>query len=367
MKKILIFTASTGNGHNQVAKTLEFELNEQGYDVVKVDFMKEKNKMLEMFIEDGYDILATKLPRVYGQLYRVTNRSSISKALSKIVSLEEYRLGKSIVQKHNPDMIIGTHPFAVGIVSALKRKGRIQCPFISVVTDFEAHQTYISDYVDAYITGSHQTSKSLISKGIEPDKVNAYGIPISKKFFSQSPEPIERDPLFTILLMGGSMGLKPMKVALEELMNAAKPFKITIVCGNNISLLEELEGKYENYEGNKKIEILGFTENVSCLMSQSDIIISKPGGLTVSESIAKRLPLVIPFVIPGQEEENRDFLALTNAAIKVEDISGLPEIIDYLIDNPERIEGMRKAMESISEFYSLESFIGLIRGFFDNE
>jgi len=360
MKKILIFTASTGEGHNQVAKSLELELDRLGYDVTKVDFVKQTRKIVNRLIEDGYLILATKFPKLYGHLYNFTNRDKITKSITRILALEEYKLGKKLIKKYEPNLIIGTHPFVVPIVDTIKRRGYYNCPVISIITDFEAHQVYISKHVDAYITGSYHTNESLISKGIDENKIHTFGIPINKIFFEQKEEIIDKNNGFKILMMGGSMGVKTMKKAFNSLLDAKNVFSISIVCGNNIEIYDELQKFAVEYDGNKNINIIGFSDNISELMEEADVIISKPGGLTVTEAIVKNLPMIIPYYIPGQEGDNKDFLAISNIAINVKNVEDLPSVIDDLIESPEKLEKMRDNMKLLSNNYSINKLIKLI-------
>lgn len=360
MGKILIFTASTGEGHNQVAKSLELELDRLGYDVIKVDFVKQTKKIVNRLIEDGYIILATKFPKLYGHLYNFTNRDKITKNIRKIIALEEYKLGKKLIKKYEPSLIIGTHPFVVPLVDTIKRRGYYNCPVISIITDFEAHQVYISKHVDAYITGSYHTNESLIRKGIDENKIHTFGIPINRIFFEQKEEIIDKYDDFKILMMGGSMGVKTMKKAFYSLLNANNMFDISVVCGNNIEIYNELQKFALEYDGSKKINIIGFSNNVSQLMEDSDVIISKPGGLTVTESIVKKLPMIIPYYIPGQEGDNKDFLAISNIAINVKNEEDLPGVIDDLIESPDKLEKMRENMELLSNNYSINKLVELI-------
>lgn len=322
MKKILILTASTGAGHNQVAKTLEAELTSHGHEVKRVDFIREQSKVLEMLVEDGYDVLASKFPETYGRLYNMSNREWIHGRFAKMVVAAEYRRAKQLVLNYQPDLIIGTHTFAVSVFNRLKVKGHYKGPFISVVTDFEAHYAYASKEVDLYITGSEFTNESLVEKGIHPNRMMNLGIPVHPKFYQPSGAVKAENAPFTVLLMGGSMGLDPMKKAFFlNLLNMDREMKLFVVCGTNKTLKKRNLNQLVALTSTKlDIEILGFTDKIHELMDLSDVIITKPGGLTVSESLKKKLPMIVPYFIPGQEAENLDFLTLVNIAVEVRDV-----------------------------------------------
>ena len=363
MKKILILTASTGAGHNQVAKTLEQELSSRGHEVKRVDFIREQSKVLELLVEDGYDVLANKFPETYGRLYNISNREWIHGRFAKMVVAAEYRRAKQLVLNYQPDLIIGTHTFAVSVFNRLKAKGHYRGPFVSVVTDFEAHYAYIGKEVDLYITGSDFTNESLVDKGISPDRIKNIGIPVHPKFYQPLNISKSEDDLFTVLLMGGSMGLEPMKKAFVNLLNMDRQLKLYVVCGTNKTLKKELDQLVDLSNSKLDIEILGFTEKVHELMELSDVIITKPGGLTVSESLIKKIPMIVPYFIPGQEAENLDFLTLVNIAVEVRDVKRVSKIVAYLMDHPIRLDGMHKEIEYISRNHSLKKVIDEIESF----
>ncbi|WP_432401383.1 MGDG synthase family glycosyltransferase [Wukongibacter sp. M2B1] len=360
MRKVLIFTASTGGGHNQAAKSLSSKLQEYDYEVVVVDILKLTNKVMEKVVVEGYEILSCSLPIVYRGLYKYSNKKFINTRLSKyIFKIFKRKIYKSI-REVNPDLIVGTHPFIVNIVSGLKRKKRIFMPFISIVTDFKAHSSYFGECVDAYITGSEYTNMGMIDKGIEADKLYCYGIPIRQDFLFDNPNiQVDDKKDLTVLLMGGSMGITAIEEVLEGLVNCEGRLKINVVCGNNKVLFNRMKSKYSEARKDKEINIYGFTNEISNLMDRSDILISKPGGLTVSEAIAKRLPILIPYMLPGQEEENAEFLSESGIAMIIKDIEEIDNLVGDLIDNPENLKKMKKNMDNIAKCYSIDSIIDL--------
>ncbi len=362
MKNILILTAATGAGHNQVAKTLKNKLMDQGHQVTIMDFVKEHGKMMEFFVENGYLVLAKKFPKIYGEFYKLSNNKKMNSQLSKILTTAHSRSIRKLINKQTPDLIIGTHPFSINIITHLKQKEYYTNPFISVVTDFEAHYTYISQMVDMFIVGSEFTKYGLMEKGISEDKIAVLGIPISPKFHNKSIDKL-KDDSFTILLMGGSMGLDPMKKSFIQLLKIQRNIKLIVVCGNNRLLHSELSDLEHKMKPNFDIKLLGYTDNVHELMDVSDVIITKPGGITVSEAISKNLPMIIPYYIPGQEYENLNFLTIVNIAIEAKEPKFLNRIICYLIDNPDRLLGMKEQMSKISFKHNQQKTIELIETF----
>lgn len=362
MKKVLILTASTGEGHNQAAKSLADKFEEHGYAPYTMDLFKETSKALNTVMSDGYKVLANNLPLIYGAMYKMFNRKSFNNRFLRygLVMVKNRVLEE--VKEIEPDMIVSTHPFAVGIISDLKARKKIDCTFMSVVTDFKAHYAYVSPHVDAYITGSEYTKESLVDMKIPPEKVFPFGIPVKAEFQNCGERPmISMDKeRFEVLIMGGSMGSKDIaKVVKCMTVDADSRYHLTVVCGRNESLQSMLKEKYEDAVKADKLKILGFTKNVPQLMDECDVIVTKPGGLTTTEALSKQIPMIIPFAIPGQEFENTEFLVSSGAAIHVRDLDELKTQMDRLLMDRDLYVTMIENMQSISKHYSVDKIVDL--------
>lgn len=357
MKKVLILTTSTGQGHNQAANSLIEVFRKEGFEIINHDFLEKNSKLLNDTIVRGYEISATMFPKTYGVFYKLTNHKYIQNFLSFIFS-GPIRKIRTLINTSKPDVIIATHPFAVNIIAKLKKQG-MTVPFISVATDFKAHYTYVSPFVDAYITGSDFTKQSLIDRGISADRIYPTGIPIKENFcdIDENIPHIKDKEYFSLLLMSGSMGLKNISFVLDELLNNPHKLRITVICGNNEKLKTSLEAKCAKTYPNKKLHILGFSNDIASFMEYSDVVVSKPGGLTVTEAIAKHLPLIIPFAIPGQEMENTDFLVKNGYAYYIDDVKSINTVIDKLIENPEALTIMSNKLKELSNTYSVKGIV----------
>jgi len=355
MSKVLILSASTGHGHNQAARCLKNELEESGYTVHIAEPLKEEGKFMDHLIDDGYHILATKLPKMYGKLYKITGHKFVNKGVTTFFNMTLSSTVDQLIQEHQPHLLIVTHALLVNVVSSLKASGKIDLPFIAVVTDYMAHQFYVNQYVDAYIVASSFTKDTLTEKGVPENKIYAYGIPIRREF--REPRKAETDHEFTLLVMGGSMGISYIKNCLQQLVLNPYPLRILVICGNNEKLKKELEEKYADTLPDKKIELFGFTSDIPKFMDQSDIIVTKPGGLTVTEAINKNIPIIIPFFIPGQEEENTQVLVKAGVAVSVTNPTELNEVVSRFYKDPTILEDMRLKAREISKELSPDSIV----------
>ena len=384
-KKVLIMSASTGWGHNRAARAIKEELTNKSIDGITIDCeiidsLKIVNGTMDKLISRGYEKSAKYTPKAWGGVYKLTESNLISRNEFKdnpLTSLISRKL-KKLIEVKKPDLIIGTHPFPMIAFSTLKKHSQLSKnnelstftesfhkyyqnldipPLITVLTDYTTHSAYIQNEIDYYIAGHEYVKELLIEDGIEAEKIKPYGIPVEKSFLTnRSRETVlselNLDPnKFTVLLMGGSFGAGSIKDTLSELISIDRDFQIIVITGRNKSLKEKLEKNLMSHEQSidKNICVLGFTDKMNDLLSAVDILVSKPGGLTTTESLLKEVPMIVPYFIPGQEEENLDFLSNCGASLRTSKKYTLSIILKVLIDNPDRIEMTKENIRSIKK------------------
>ena len=349
-KKVLILSASTGAGHNRAARAVQEEIEAQGMSCIVVDSLKFVSKMVDKVISKGYETSALYTPAAYGQMYRISDTKVIRKGMDKNLLLRYImkRLLK-LIDEESPDFILATHPFPTMAVSKLKERSYVGAPLYEIVTDYTVHSAHIAKEVDGYIVADEYVESLLEISGVPSRKIFSFGIPIEKHFLThvdttEFKKEMGIKDTFTVLLMGGSFGAGNITDVLKELMNISEDIQIIIVCGRNEALYQKVKKYLGFYNSSKNIVLLGFTEKMNYLMSVSDCIVTKPGGLTSTECILKELPMVIPFYIPGQEKENLDFLLNNGLAIKPGKTTDLEVIIKTLYKYPEKLERIRSSM-----------------------
>ena len=384
-KKVLIMSASTGGGHNRAARAIKEELTNKSINGITIDCeiidsLKIVNGTMDRLISQGYEKSAKYTPKAWGGVYKLTESTLISRNEFKdnpLTSLVSRKL-KKLVELKKPDLIIGTHPFPMIALSTLKKHSMLYSnnelntfteslhnyykdlnipPLITVLTDYTTHSAYIQNEIDYYIAGHEYVKELLIEDGIDEEKIKPYGIPVEKSFLSHRDRntvlsELNLDPdKFTVLLMGGSFGAGSIKDTLEELISIDRDFQVIVVTGRNKSLKEKLEKSLISSEDtiDKNISVLGFTDKMNDLLASVDILVSKPGGLTTTESLLKEVPMIIPYFIPGQEEENLDFLSNCGASLRTSKKFTLSVILKVLIDNPNRIDMIKENIKSIKK------------------
>ena len=389
IKKVLIMSASTGGGHNRAARAIKEELESRTIDNMSieceiVDSLKLVNNTMDKVISRGYEKSALYTPKAYGSVYRFSETTIASKNEFKTNPLTSLmaRKFKHLLNESTPDLIIGTHPFPMIALSTLKKNNNIHSlsrsesfykstkvdipPMISVLTDYTTHSTWIQNEIDYYIVGHEYVKELLVYEGVDSEKVKAFGIPVEKSFLSHrdretvltelglSPEKL------TVLLMGGSFGAGNIKETLEDLIAIDRDFQILVITGRNEHLKDKLSKILDSTIHNKNICLLGYTNKMNDILASIDVLISKPGGLTTTEALLNDVPMIVPYFIPGQEEENLDFLTNCGAALRTTKKYSLPVLLKVLIEDPSRLDNLRKNIKSIRKFDSAVNISNLV-------
>lgn len=365
MSKVLIYTTGTGGGHLQCAKVLQKQFLKLGHTVVIIDFLKEINLRLDKFIVNFNTLITEKLPILYGHLYYgYDNEINQKRFINLLVKISRNKIYNSII-KENPDLIIGTHSFLNGIIGYLKENNLVHIPYISLITDYKPHQNHIHKYIDAYITGSEDLTKEFVNRNIPKEKVYPFGIPIRDEFINIFHN-TNKNNTFQILVMGGSLGLKDMKKSLQSLSQIERDIHITVISGNNIKLKEYFEKTYEDLIVEGKITIYGYYNEIAALMYNSDVLITKPGGVTITEAISMNLPIIVPYFIPGQEKENLKYLIDHGLGIYIKEQGELGSLIEDLMDNDYILHYMKSNMKNMMNTYYVLDIVNLCEDLIQN-
>ena len=358
--KVLVLSITAGEGHNSTAKAIRDELIARGAECEFLDTYGYINRALRSFISKGYLFSSSKTKYLYAKSYRhcekrkKSGRFSLSRFFQKSLSRKLFRY----IKEYDPDVIVYTHIFAGMLVDILKSRPSFRAKTVGIVTDFVFHP-YWEEAIntDKIIIANDLLKMQAKVRGYQDSQIAPIGIPIRSKFAFSKDKSIAREELgidkdkLTVLIMGGSMGYGNLAEVVQKLDEIE-----LVVCGNNA----EAKTSIESLSLKKSTHIYGFVNNVDIMMDASDCIVSKPGGLTTSEALAKRLPMIIVNPIPGQEDRNKDFLLNCGVAMSVTETLGLEEIIFQLFLNPSRIELMRKNIDNIRRPNSTDDLCKLI-------
>ena len=356
-KKILIVYATAGIGHKKasiaVKKAYE-EMNMPDAEVTLIDALDYTNDFFKWSYLQAYLLMVNKLPVFWGLSYYLTDNPFLDLFVSGLRRFNNWaNSGKlvNLILDMKPDAIISTHFFASEVIADMKKKGTTRSRLVTVVTDYVAHAWWIAEGTDYYIVASEDTKRDMEKRRIDPSIIKVMGIPVEPAF-SRQPDRKKifdttglKDDLFTILVIGGGFGVGPIEGIVKVIGGIKRNLQTVVVCGRNEELVKNIEKLKENLGMNMKVT--GFVDNVYEYMEISDILISKSGGITVSESLAKDIPMVIISPILGQETGNCNFLLKNKAAVKVNKLGDLKSALEGLLSDPMKLDGMKESIKSI--------------------
>ena len=363
--KILIVYASAGTGHRRAAEALYKELlKKKDIEVNLIDALDYTNLLFKYFYSHGYKFLIVRLPHIWGFLFYLTNNAIFNRLTTYprtvINNLNSFRL-KYFLVSLNPDVIISTHFFANGVIDHLRKKHKINSRLISIITDFNAHRFWISRGVDKYIVATQRTKEDLLSKGITDEKIEVLGIPVDPVFLGDlnrqrlAQKFSLRKDIFTVLLATGTIGIGPLKDLVDILRNQ---IQILVVCGNNKKLFNELKKEESN-----NLKVFGLVDNIHELMAVSDILIIKAGGLTISEALVAKLPMIFLPLVPGQEEFNARVLSVYKAGVIAGNLIKIKNLILSYKDSKKELQEFKSAIESIRKPNAINDILNLARDY----
>lgn len=347
--RILVFSAGFGNGHLRAAEAVieGIRIKEPYAEITHLDFGDLLSKRFNTMAKNVYIEMIKHTPKLWGKFYYKTDKLQPESMIQRFLK----QLGRSdflkYIQAFAPDLIVCTYPTVSSILAQLRLEQILQVPVITVITDYTVHSHWVHPGVDRYMVACEEVKESLVSWGIKAQCILVTGIPVSPKFEVEMDRghiisKLGLNPDFpTFLVMGGGFGgVKSAKRICKTLADSLVPVQSIIVCGKNIKLYHSL-GEVIEQSLNPMVR-LGYVHNVEELMSVSNLIITKAGGLTVTEALTKHLPLVIYKAIPGQEEENAHFVQRIGAGHVADTEEELGWLLSRFLSNPKEMEKIRE-------------------------
>lgn len=355
MKKILIASATIGAGHDRAADAIDTACKEIYVDRAASKWfncLSFTGRFEKAMYADSYNFLANKTPGVWSMLYRLLYKGANKPIHSMIKKNDARHFTKMVdfVLGEKPDVLLCTHFMPASVMLNLKG---VRCPFpvYIVVTDYDCHSFWINLRATGYFVGNNFVRSILQAEGFPESRIRVTGIPIHPLFSrDRDPEQIRREVGLssnkrTILLMGGGFGVASTKDAFKKLLKIDRDMQIVVVCGKNEKLRKDLE---RIAHGDARARIFGFRKDVHDLMQVSDFIISKAGGATTSEAMARGLPMLVFSPTPGQEVRNTVYLMEKGAGLLAINTSDLKAKATMLLEHPAILADMRQKALSIA-------------------
>ena len=351
--RVLILHVPAGAGHARAAYAVAGAMREvdptSEPDVR--DALEFSSPLFKALYATSYHRIVARAPGVWGLVYRGSERLPYGGLRERFRIRFNYwncRGYEDAARRLQPDAILCTQFLPAEVFAFLRARGRIPMPVYCAITDFSVHPIWVYGGMDRYFVGSREVAEELAATGeVAADRIDVTGVPIDTRFASSVGREAARrelgldpDPArLTLLLTGGGFGWGPIEGMLETALALPKSVQALVIAGRNESLRQRLAERVRGEEA--RIKVHGFTDRMDLFLEAADVLVGKSGGLTVSESMARAVPMLVFRPIPGQEERNCDFVQKAGAAHRVRDLEELDARLRRLLAEPEELAEMR--------------------------
>jgi len=368
-RHVLVLSVSAGAGHVRAAEAVCAAARDARPAVraTHLDLLTLVSRDFRKLYAEQHIKLVEKLPQLWSFLYAKSDRPSRDSLLGKLKrAIERLNTRKldAEIARLKPDAILCTHFLPAELLSRQRAKGKELPPLWVQVTDFDVHALWVQQHVDHYCVASDEIAYRLMDRGIAAGRISVTGIPVMPQFAG----PLDRaecaaelgvsPEIFTVLMMAGGAGVGALDELAARLLALPERMQLIALAGRNAELLKSLQALAREHPG--RLFPLGFTTTVERVMTAADLVVTKPGGLSVSECLAKGRPMLLVAPIPGQEERNADYLLEAGAAVKSIDATTLEFKLARLLADPARLAAMGEAARRIARPDAAQEVLALI-------
>ncbi|MFD2610981.1 MGDG synthase family glycosyltransferase [Paenibacillus gansuensis] len=365
-KRVLLLSEGFGAGHTQAAHALSVNLRKlsPGIQTRVFELGSFLHPTIGPWILSAYRKTVTSQPRLVGMMYRSNYKKSLNRFTQLALHRIFYTQATTIIRQLRPDAIVCTHPIPNAVISRLKRLG-LNVPLVTVITDYDAHGTWMYPEVNKYLVSTAEVKQKLLQRGVPSGKIQITGIPVHPNFWEQhNKEEIRQrfglKNMPTVLVMGGGWGLVSNQELLEYMANWNQDVQMIICLGSNEKARAELEQNPVFRKEN--IHLLGFTKEVDKLMEVSDLLVTKPGGMTCTEGMAKGIPMLFYKPLPGQEEENAQYFTQLGYGEQISSFVTVDRWLNTLRDDYATVAARRSEMiRTINRYNPSDSALAIMQ------
>jgi len=336
MHTVLILTVSVGNGHNQAAFNMQKTLQQAGYDTITIDFLQVQRYGLPNLLSKAYKTIIEYKPTFFRQICKISEIDTFNNVNSMLAKTSQRAIGR-LIKTYQPDTILCTHFFPLAAAAAYKKKYHSAFKLVGIVTDYIVHPIWDVASVDQYFV-AHPSLLPQLKSSLHPSgSIIPSGIPVGTDFTPV----VHSSSLKKLLIMTSWQTDETMSMILQALETLPAITEVTFITGNDLprqKKLEKIAAHHKNYT------ILGFTNQVAALMKETDLLITKPGGLTITEALATATPILIFSPIPGIEEANARFLEKEHFGVWAQNGSQLQNYLAAFTKAPQLLTALSKNM-----------------------
>lgn len=366
-KKFLIITASVGSGHEKaagaIAEGIRKSFPHARLDIV--DFMSWHTSAVNALMKGCYLKMLAMVPNLYEFMYQFTAGKRKGGFIQLLMAYAMSISIKNLLRRYEPDVIICTHPFPAEAVSHLSERWRRRFLSAAVITDYSVHQMWICPHMDLYFVGCDFMEKQLMADGINQSTIHVTGIPVAQCFQHELDKAQCRQKLNlaqeepVVLMMGGGLGLGRIGLALEQLETIGESLQLVVVAGRNKELLRRAEDARQH--SHHKITVYGYTDKIHQLMGAADVLLTKPGALTLTEAMSLGLPMLLHEPIPGPETDNARYMSGCGVAIWLHAGDNVAYILRQLLGDREKLAAMGEAARIARKPEAVKEIVEVIK------
>ena len=364
--RVLLLTASYGSGHAGVAETLARELRTAGAAPTVVDHFRDLvHPRFDEWSRGLYYWILKEAPALWGGAYWVGDRLSVSSPLLLGFNRIGARKLRRLLKADRFDHVVSVHPAPAAALSYLRGRGEHVPSHTTVFTDFVAHTQWIHPHVDRYCVPAEEIANELTAKGLPRDGVRVTGIPVGREFGQPADRAGARLQLGlsarqpVLLFMDGSEGgFGKLEEAARTVLAMEQPFQSIFVAGRERALEARLGQLARGRES--RVKVLGFVDNVRQLMAAADFLVTKAGGLTLTEAVAAELPVICFGSLPGQESRNERFAAMAGVALVAGSGAQLQRVIGAALGDSGLLRSIRERIRLYRRPHAAEQIVDLI-------
>ncbi|WP_151733133.1 MGDG synthase family glycosyltransferase [Paenibacillus tengchongensis] len=321
-KRVLLFSEGFGTGHTGAAYALAEGIKLLSPDVQcrVMELGTFLNPTVAPWVLSAYRKTVSRQPKLVGMMYKTQYNKPLSRLTKMALHRVFYSHAMQVIEQLKPDLIICTHPLPAAVISRLKRMG-LNVPLYTVITDYDAHASWVNSEVDRYLVSTTRVKSILTGRGIAAELITVTGIPVHPKFWerynkSQLRKEMGLADIPTVLVMGGGWGLMFGKEVMRSLTARMNEVQLIFCMGSNDKAVAKMHA--DPLLNHPNVRILGYSSEINKLMDASDLLITKPGGMTCTEGQAKGIPMLFYSAIPGQEEKNCQYFVEVGLAEKLD-------------------------------------------------
>lgn len=347
-KRILLLSEGFGTGHTQAAHALSASLRRLSSDVQPrvIELGAFLHPTITPWVLSAYRKTVSSRPKLIGFIYKTQYNRSLNKFTQLALHRLYYTEAAEIIRQLRPDGIVCTHPFPSIVVSRLKRLG-LDVPLFTVITDYDAHGAWVSSEVNRYFVSTPEVRRILAGHGVPDHKIEVTGIPVHPNFWEKRNKDEARAKFMlqkmpTVLIMGGGWGLFRNESLLRHIVKWKDRLQLIFCMGDNRKALNKL--LHDKEFSHPNVRLLGFTREIDELMEVSDLLITKPGGMTCTEGMAKGIPMLFYNPIPGQEQQNCKYFIERGYGEELKSLDTIDQWFRLLVERYPEVEKRRLAL-----------------------